>query len=92
MDPVSAFGVAASVLQFINFTETLLCGTYKIYKSATTTGDTKINCDLMTVTTSLKTLSDDLQSSIVREILEYETVWAPISSISERSIIALIYR
>jgi hypothetical protein len=68
MDPVSACGVAASVVQFINFTETLLRGTYEIYKSATPTGDTKINCDLMNVTTSLKTLNDDLLSSLSQRI------------------------
>jgi hypothetical protein len=68
MDPVSACGVAASVVQFINFTETLLHGTYEIYKSATPTGDTKINCDLMNVTTSLKTLNDELLSSLSQRI------------------------
>ena len=68
MDPVSACGVAASVVQFINFTETLLRGTYEIYKSATPTGDTKINCDLMNVTTSLKTLNDELLSSLSQRI------------------------
>jgi hypothetical protein len=66
MDPVTIFGVAASVVQFIDFTENLLRGTYEIYKSATTTGDTKVNFDLMTVTTSLQTLNDDLQSSLRR--------------------------
>lgn len=64
MDPISAFGLAASVVQLIDFTETLLSGTYEIYRSATTTGDTKINFNLMTVTTSLKTLNDDLQLSL----------------------------
>jgi hypothetical protein len=52
MDPISACGFAASAVQVINLTKTLLRGTYEIYKSATPTGDTKINCDLFTVTTS----------------------------------------
>ncbi|PMD40884.1 hypothetical protein L207DRAFT_583058 [Hyaloscypha variabilis F] len=66
MDPVSAFGLAASVVQFIDFAESLLRGTYEIYHSATPTGDSKVNFDLMTVTTSLKTLNEDLQSSLIR--------------------------
>ena len=64
MDPISTIGLAASVVQLIDFTESLLCGTYEIYKSATNTGDTKINFDLLTVTTSLKALNDDLQFSL----------------------------
>jgi len=74
MDPVSAFGLAASVVQFIDFTERLLRGTYYIYKSATTTGDTKINFDLITVTSSLKTLNEDLQSSLIRETADGRTI------------------
>jgi hypothetical protein len=62
MDPVSALGVAASVVQFIDFAEALFSGTYQIYKSAT--GQTKFNFDLMTITTSLNTLNNDLRSSL----------------------------
>lgn len=61
MDQISAFGVAASVVQFIDFAETLPRGTFKIYRSTTTTSDTRVNFDLMTVTTSLNTLNDALQ-------------------------------
>ncbi len=64
MDPISTFSLAASVVQLIDFTETPLSGTYELYRSARTTGDTKINFNLMAVTTNLKTLNDDLQLSL----------------------------
>jgi hypothetical protein len=70
MDPVSAFGLAASVVQFIDFAESLLRETYYIYKSATNTGDTKINFDIMTVTTSLRTLNEDLLSALDQGVVD----------------------
>ncbi|KAE9367977.1 hypothetical protein N431DRAFT_494858 [Stipitochalara longipes BDJ] len=54
MDPVSAFGLAASVVQFIDFTESLFRGTYYIY--------------------NLKTLNEDLQSSLSRGATEDRTI------------------
>ena len=72
MDPVSALGVAASVAQFVDFAGTLFSGTYQIYKSAT--GQTKFNFDLMTITTSLNTLNNDIRSSLDRATSDGKTL------------------
>ncbi|CZR67413.1 uncharacterized protein PAC_17312 [Phialocephala subalpina] len=64
MDPLSAFGLAASIVQFIDFTDTLFSGTFEIFKSAT--GNTKANFDLMTVTNDLNSLNQDLRSSLAK--------------------------
>jgi hypothetical protein len=97
MDPVSALGVAASVVQFIDFTETLFSGTYQIYKSAT--GQTKFNFDLMTITTSLNTLNKDLRSSLHLATLdgkplskveaEIDTICRGCSKVAEQLLLAL---
>jgi N-terminal domain on NACHT_NTPase and P-loop NTPases len=97
MDPVSALGVAASVVQFIDFTETLFSGTYQIYKSAT--GQTKFNFDLMTITTSLNTLNKDLRSSLHLATLdgkplskveaEIDTICRGCSKVADQLLLAL---
>ena len=97
MDPVSALGAAASVVQFIDFTETLFSGTYQIYKSAT--GQTKFNFDLMTITTSLNTLNNDLRSSLHLATLdgkplskveaEIDTLCRGCSKVAEQLLLAL---
>jgi hypothetical protein len=68
MDPLSALRDAASVVQFIDFASTLVSSTYKIYKS--TTGDTKEKLDLKVVTSSLKSLSNDLRLSLDQDTSE----------------------
>ena len=62
MDPVSALGVAATVVQFVDFTISLVSGTYKIYNSASYNRDE--NFDLKTITTSLNELNSDLRHSL----------------------------
>jgi hypothetical protein len=64
MDPVTALGVASSVLQLVTFTHGLVHSTYEIYKSAS--GGSKANVDLQAITTSLKTLNEDLMRSMDR--------------------------
>jgi len=64
MDPVTALGVASSVVQLVDFTQGLIRSTYEIYKS--TSGSSAANVDLQTVTTSLKSLNDDLRLSVDR--------------------------
>lgn len=64
MDPVSALGVAASVVQFVDFASSLVCSTYEIYKSAS--GGSAASVDLETITISLKTLTIDVQKSLDR--------------------------
>ena len=97
MDPVSALGVAASVVQFIDFAEALFSGTYQIYKSAT--GQTKFNFDLTTITTSLNTLNKDLRSSLHLPTLdgkplskieeEIDTICGSCSKVADQLLLAL---
>jgi hypothetical protein len=97
MDPLSALGVAASVVQFLDFASTLVSSTYKIYKS--TTGDTKEKLDLMVVTSSLKSLSNDLRLSLDQDTsegkelskvdTEINTLCASCSDVADELILAL---
>lgn len=97
MDPLSALSVAASVVQFIDFASTLVSSTYKIYKS--TTGDTKEKLDLKVVTSSLKSLSNDLRLSLDQDTsegkelskvdTEINTLCASCSDIADELILAL---
>lgn len=64
MDPVSALGVASGVVQLVEFAQSLLRGTYDIYRSAS--GSSAANVDLQTITTSLNTLNHDLRLSLGR--------------------------
>ena len=58
MDPLSALGVAAAVVQFLDFSSGLISGTYKIYKAED--GDAPTNQTLRKVATDLKDISDQL--------------------------------
>ncbi|CZR65525.1 uncharacterized protein PAC_15425 [Phialocephala subalpina] len=62
MDPVTALGVASSVVQLVDFAQSLVRSTYEIYKSIS--GQSSASVDLQTITTSLKTLNDDLRQSV----------------------------
>ena len=64
MNPVSALGVASSVVQLVDFTHSLVRGTYEIYKSAS--GHSAASVDLQSITIGLKTLNDDLRLSLDR--------------------------
>jgi hypothetical protein len=66
MDPVSALGVAASVVQFVEFTSSLICSTYEIYQSAS--GCSAASVDLETITTGLQALNTDLQQSLTKQL------------------------
>jgi len=62
MDPITALGAAAAVVQFVDYATTLFSGTYRIYKLVT--GDNEQALGLLTVTKSLKSLSANLQSAL----------------------------
>jgi hypothetical protein len=64
MDPVTALGVASSILQIVDFTQSLVRSTYEVYKSPS--GRRKASVDLQAVTSSLKTLNEDLIGSMNR--------------------------
>jgi hypothetical protein len=64
MDPVSALGVAASAVQFVEFASSLVSSTYEIYQSAS--GGSAANIDLESITSSLKALNADLRHSLSR--------------------------
>jgi hypothetical protein len=64
MDPVTALGVASSVVQLVDFTQGLFRSTYEIYKSAS--GRTETHINLQSITASLKTLTDNLARSVER--------------------------
>jgi hypothetical protein len=60
MDPITAVGFAASILQFIDFSWGLIAGTYEVYKSAT--GTTFENAHISTVVDDLERVTDGLIS------------------------------
>jgi hypothetical protein len=62
MDPFTALSVAAAVVQFVDFTGTLISGTYEIYKSPL--GGTKEHADLETINDSLNSMNHDLRQSL----------------------------
>jgi hypothetical protein len=64
MDPITALGVASSVVQLVDFTQGLIRSTYEIYKSPT--GSSEASSDLASIATSLKTLNEDLSQSVRR--------------------------
>ena len=62
MDPLTALGIASSVVQFVDFTSKLVSDSYELYKS---------NCSVVEATSSLEALtsnliavSDDLSRSL----------------------------
>jgi hypothetical protein len=62
MDPITAVGFAASILQFIDFSWGVITGTYEVYKSAT--GTTLENAHINTVVNDLERVTDGLISDI----------------------------
>jgi hypothetical protein len=60
MDPITAVGFAASILQFIDFSWGVITGTYEVYKSAT--GTTLENAHINTVVNDLERVTDGLIS------------------------------
>lgn len=61
IDPISAFGLAANLAQFIDFTFKILSESREIYRSAS--GSSKETVDLESTSTVLKELSERLSSS-----------------------------
>jgi hypothetical protein len=59
MDPLSALSVAASVVQFVDFSSRLLHETYKVYKSPS--GQTSQSIELSRVAKDLAYLSSQVQ-------------------------------
>ena len=64
MDPLSALSVAASVVQFIDFTQSLVSGAYEI--SISTSRLTNRNDTIQKATKSLTSLNHDIRKSLGR--------------------------
>jgi hypothetical protein len=62
MDPVTAIGFAASILQFVDFSWSLLTGTYEVYKSAS--GTTAQNAHINTVIQDLHEVTEGLDLDV----------------------------
>ena len=62
MDPLSALGLAAAVVQFVEFSGSLIADTYKVYKYGSR--DPKAGSDIKTITGSLQNLNNELRSNI----------------------------
>jgi hypothetical protein len=62
MDPVTAVGFAASILTFVDFSWTLIKGSYEVYESAT--GTTADHTRIDTVLKDLNTITKSLQSDV----------------------------
>ena len=58
MDPVTAVGFAASILTFIDFSWSLISGTYEVYKS--TTGTTSDNAHISTILEDLEAVTEGM--------------------------------
>lgn len=65
MDPITAVGFAAGILQFIEFSWGVITGTYEVYKS--TTGTTHENAHISTVVNDLERATDSLISDVERK-------------------------
>lgn len=62
MDPLSALSVASSVVQFVDFANKLVSGSYEIYQSAT--GEAERSYELRTITNRLVRLNKTLEKSL----------------------------
>lgn len=60
MDPITAAGLATSILQFIDFSWGIVTGTYEVYKS--TAGTTSENAHISTIVDDLERVTDGLIS------------------------------
>jgi hypothetical protein len=65
MDPVTAVGFAASIINFVDFSWSLIKGSYEVYESATgtTTDHTRISTVLEDLDTITKSLQSDVKGS-----------------------------
>jgi|SRR5271156_5630563 len=62
MDPLTALGVASSVVQFVDFTSKLISGSYELYKSDY--GVVEATSSLEALTSNLIAVSNDLSRSL----------------------------
>jgi hypothetical protein len=62
MDPVTAVGFAASILNFIDFSWNLVQGTYEVYKSGS--GATAENAQISTILEDLQEVTEGLHSDL----------------------------
>jgi hypothetical protein len=60
MDPITAVGFAASILNFVDFSWTLIKGAYEVYEFGTTAKNTRIT----TVLSDLEGITKSLQSDV----------------------------
>lgn len=59
LDPFSALSLAATIVQFVDFSSKLISDTAELYRSAE--GNLASNIELSTIVTDLSTLSSDLE-------------------------------
>lgn len=69
MDPVTAVGFAASILNFIDFSWNLVQGSYEVYKSAS--GTTAENAHISTVLEDLREVTEELYGCGVGSVGKY---------------------
>jgi seryl-tRNA synthetase len=62
MDPLSALGLAANIVQFVDFGSKLLSGAYELRNSPN--GQLEEHAELETITKSLLTTSDNFKASV----------------------------
>jgi hypothetical protein len=62
MDPVTAVGFAASILNFVDFSWNLVQGTYEVYKSGS--GATAENAQISTILEDLQEVTEGLHSDL----------------------------
>ena len=63
MDPITAIGLASSILTFIDYANKIVSGTYEVYKSVT--GTTEENAHIDTIISDLREVADGLDSDLV---------------------------
>lgn len=59
LDPLTAAGLASTILQFIDFTYKIVSGAAEIYKSSSSTAESTLNAQI--VTKDLQSLIEKLQ-------------------------------
>ena len=58
MDPISAVGLAVNIITFVDFTWSLVTGTYEVYQSAV--GTTHELADISTIVDDLEKVTENL--------------------------------
>lgn len=70
MDPLSAIGIAASIVQFLDFSQKLVSGTLELYRASD--GATSYNSHLEYITNDLSQLCGTLERASQEGIGEFK--------------------